>query len=1117
MGHPRYLKVIACVPAEFDIPVHTVEDVLQLPKIQHDIIARDRRRITDVELLHSRDPMGALAMASKVAVLTSNAAAEEFVAAGPSSSVLEIRENTTVVLGKMSTRYLLLPTVPSRSLADSLLSKGGRSAAATDVVLSIGLFAFPSSSLQQEPPLSLAVPLAASTGMIEPPSLQASARDRAAVSLESYLPAGGLRVGRQRFHEDGFVEVRSVVEYDAIIDGLFASPSFQKVLSFCSVQVVFKRVVPDRTASAERGRPTMSPVALDSLWLLAPRHAAEFAATRTTHHPLVVASCTRHYALRGAVQCGAPYISSVMITAASMRELLDQSSWVHDVVLGGSTTSSKYFPPESKDTDHDDNWLSRDTARPRADSAHVQRHVALQQEQQEAGGYLSDAADMDPSITAVVTMRHELERLGKELDQGEAAFQKSLTTRTVEANRLKQAKAQLYNLQQSLDQHRSAKEAADAQRKELAIDLSALREEVASLQRGMEVQLNQSHQTDELHLKSATSLEQRREETIARHAAEVTQVTKEWKRERHLLEQELREDERREHETIAAELSQLQQVLNAKQLEWKHRESDLTKGMSAGATSLATLDSLRTQLSTVNHRRDLLLSQLRGIISPEHATIATTGGPLLQITEAHIAMCDAEERALHDVDRAISERNDTLSALQSSVATANAEADRLTTEVSDAVAARKHEISNLQDDAVAVWWDMMTSFAQLERDHRARIEAAESSAASGWSMAESDSWLGALHAAEMRFTEEARQRCHEDVFGIATRIKQWTTQCDATRQHRDRCTERMVTTQAKHATLRDELLGHLENIRGEEHNILRFLDGKPMGSTGASFPTLEDDQHQVSTSIERLRAALATGTVVRIRGDVAKKQPRHAFAAQMAKSLHVTVDDMLQRLEALIGYAREEQSQSSDVLAGASRRLRDMEAELEDRKAILQRVVEQTASGERGLREVTSEAASASEELLARKTRHEAVRRQLQADFIAARETAMLHRAEGHTHLRKLNEEEEILTAKLITATKHLRDLEELKVELELQNPQATKDTLELRIQREVARQAELQMILDLEQATSRDAPRPPQTVPLTPHVLSLLSTPGPTPSTPHQGNESHHSTQHRGIVSPSS
>jgi hypothetical protein len=533
------------------------------------------------------------------------------------------------------------------------------------------------------------------------------------------------------------------------------------------------------------------------------------------------------------------------------------------------------------------------------------------------------------------------------------------------------------------------------------------------------------------------------------------------------VEQTLRADERHHHERLASELAHLNEVHTSKHEEWKRQEAALTKGMGADVTSVVSLEASSKQLATLEHHKDLLLHQLRSILSSEHATMASTGGPLQQVVEGHAALCENEEHELRARERRHKERHDALAALQAALATCNSEGDQLAKDLSEAAAERKYRVGGLHDDAVAVWWDMFTSFIDMERDHRSRLEALEDSARSAWLMQESDSWMGALHASEMRFTEEARERCHEDVFGIHTRIKQWTTQCDETKQHRDRCLARTDATRAKHVELRDELLGHLESIRSEELNLLMFLEGKPMASTGAAFPTLEEDQRQVTSSIERLRAALATGTVVRVRGDVAKKQQRGAFAAQLSKNLHLTVHEMIQRVEALTAHAREAQAQSDDVLRGATGRLQLMESELGERRMILQRVVDQTAAVEKELREATSDAASASEEMVSRKSRHEAARRQLQTDFIAARETAMLHRAEGHAHVRKLEEEEERVTEKLLAASKALRELEELRNDLELQNPQATKDALEMRIQREVLRQAELQTILDIEQRAS--------------------------------------------------
>ncbi|CUG87423.1 kinesin, putative [Bodo saltans] len=1093
MGRPRFLKVIACVPAEYDIAHQTVEDVLQLPKLQQNRLGHDRRGM-DVELLHSRDPIGALAMASKIAVLTSQRSADDDDAVTSSSSPTnrECRENTSVVLGKLSSRYLLVPTVPSRSLVESFVSRDARRGAAADVILTIGLFAFPAQSLQQEPPLSLAVPLATSTRLIEQHSLQAAARERAAVSLESYLPAGGLRIGRQRYFEDGFVEIRSVVEYDALIDALFHSPSFQRVLPFCSVQVVLKRVLPERSSSlpmgADRGRPVMAPLALDTLWLLAPRHAAEFASTRTTHHPTVVTQSTRHYSVGPAAHCAAPHIASVMITATSMRDLLDQSSWVHDVVLGGSVASSKYFTPV-EETYSDSTWL---LAQPQRQPYHQDQ----QQTAERAGAddvrrardaqSLQEELFVDPTAATIATLGTELERLGKQLDAGESTFQKSLATRTTEAARLKRSKDQLSELSVTLEQQRAAKEEADKRRKELVIDLTSLRGDVASLQRGLEQLVVQMQNAQELQSKSAMTIEERRSALAAQHAQEMTQLSRDIKKEAAQVEQSLRSDERHHHEIIASEIAHLNEVHASKHLEWKQHEAALTKGMSTDAESLVSLDALAKQLTTVEHYKEKLLHQLRGMISAEHATIAATGGPLQQVVEAHATLCDEAEREVHLQERRFKERTDALTSLQAAATQNHADIDLLGKDVSEATASRKFRTSNLHDDAVAVWWDMFASLVEMERDHRTRIDALESSGRSSWLMQESDSWVNALHSSEMRFTEEARERCHEDVFGIRTRIKQWETQCEETRQHRDRCVARTEATRSKHMALRDELLGHLESIRGEEHNLLMFLEGKPMASTGATFPTLEEDQRQVTSSIERLRAALATGTVVRIRGEVSKKQQRGAFAAQLSKNLHLTVQDMIQRVESLTAHAREAQSESEDLLRGASSRLQVMESELEERKIILQRVVDQTAGVEKDLREVTSDAASASEEILARKSRHEAARRQLQTDFIAARETAMLHRAEGHAHIRKLEQEEETLTEKLVAATKSLRDLEDLRNDLELQNPQATKDALELRIQREISRQDELQTILEIEMQAASTVLRQQQQQQKPPIAMSI-------------------------------
>lgn len=1076
MGQSRFLKVIACLPAECEVPHQAVEDVLQLPKLQLDALGNHQRGL-EVDLLHARDPLGALAMSSKIAVLSSLQPLDTHDARWYDAEVApthrECRENTSVVLGRMSSRYLLLPTVPSRSLVESFLSRDTRRAP-LDIMLSIGIFAFPGPQLSEEP-LSLAEPLATSIGVIEPNTLGAAAKERAAVSLQSFLPAGGLRVGRPRWHEGGFVELRSVVEYDALVDALFRSASFQRVLSLCSVQVVLKRLVlPHQSAH-------VTPIALDSLWLLAPKHAAEFAFTRTTHHPSVVASSTRHYSMDASTRCAAPSIASLMITATSMRELLDQSSWVHDVVLGGSAVSGKFFaPPDTTSLHGGDGYYhpvhTEDRSSYVGDSEAVSR----------------PALRVDPSADHVLphggdvryALQREMERLGRQLDDGESTFQKALATRNTEAQRLKDGKDKLRTLQAALEAQQHAREAADRLRKERVLDLTAKRDDVASLHRSTEELAARNNEAQVHQRTSAKSLEDRRSALLAEHKADLARLAAEWQCDFERAEQSMKVEMQHAEDTCTKELSHLRDTLAAKEAEWKRNESVLTTAMASDAAARSSCESLAKQLESADHDKEQLLHQLRGILSPEHATIASTGGPLHQVVDSYGSLADSELRGLQDIQRQLEQRHQSLSTLKAELSAETAHHDRLARDLQEAVNSRTHLINSFHVEADSHWADMISCFVGLEGHHRRRIEAMEGSARSMWSAQESDSWVSALHSAELRFTDEARQRCHEDVFGITSRIKQWSTQCEEARLVRDRCSERLHAARKKHDDLRNELLGHLESIRGEEHNLLNFLEGKPMLSTGASFPSLEEDERQVRNSIERLRAALATGAVVRVRGEgPSSKKPRAAFAAQLSKSMHVTVQDMIQRVEALTTVAREEQTKSHDALQRVQRRLDVVESELEERRLILQRVVGQTAEVEKQLLDINSNAAAASEEIVQRKARHETIRRQLQADFIAARETSMLHRAEGQAHIRKLVEEEEALAERLVSAARSMRELDELKTELELQNPQATRDVLELRVKREVARQSELLHILQTEHQTTH-AVRNPQNA----EVLSLLS-----------------------------
>lgn len=1050
MEKPRSVVLVVCTPQESDISAAAASDALSLPS------TKGKSWPLEVELLHVTNPLAALAVASKALIMPSRQLASTMLTSGEETHSAVVKptlpDTTTVVLGHMSPRYLLLPTNPVRSLIEGLLEEVRQRHSGGSAVM-LSLFAFPKEGLLN--PISLVQSLASSTGLGSDTSRTSSPVPS---SLDAFLPRNGLRFGRARLSHDPFVELRSIIEFDAMIDALFTSRTFERVQHTCSLQAVVATVTTDGGVSEEY------PVefrTLNSVWFLDRKHTEEFASTRTTHQHDVVERCVRHLQLppHDALRCRAPAIRTVVVAAFRFDELLQYSTAVREMVLGTTATLSRYYAPVVTYVQP----LSVEEAV--ANRLHHKHHLS----RVDSLDHLSapQVAPRDPGDAR--TMHNEalelqqksaLQRVGRQFDETEQQLQEAIKTLQRERDSLAVSKAALQKCRDELAAKEPERRAADDRRKELTLQLQDLKLEHQRLLQAFDTAQKDDARFNKERESAGAEAQAKRSEELRTQETEMRALLKTFAEEETRLRDTLTQQETATSRAGATQLAALHADLKSKQEDWRRREDVLTKAMTSLASLQPKIDEAKQTVRSKERTSELLDQQLKTAARLEYNTESMSAAAvanILQSQEARQESLVSEAKLMRETlvskERQLDDFTDDLKRKKNDL-------DMLEHELEQSLSTAAAESDELKQYSRHMSLATVRTFNDLESYHRQEVYGYEVQRRCALVAEEMRGWGEALSAAETRFTAEAKLRCREEVFGIESRTKQLLAALELAQGKYNDIRSTISSTRQAHDALRGEMDDHLSALRDEENALQMFVQGHPSPLTGAAFPSLEEDEAYLKTCMERVRSALLKGAVILADEPTDKKRPRAPYAAQLAESLRSTVDEMMRNLERLVAHVRCEIEETTAVLIVAQEKQALAHDDLTARKEILAQVVEQTAELEKRLAEVHVSTTTTNSELVDRKRQQELLRQQLQNEFMDARQTGMQHRLEGQDHLRRLKAEEERLQQQLLHAQEGLRKLQEAKYATELRNPPSAVNALQLSIQREMTRCEELSRIV---------------------------------------------------------
>lgn len=1089
----------------------------------------------DFNVTHTVSMQAAITTAAKALVQAASQVPQDVLhreasEAGSSFSVSFplLQEYCAVHVSPRVTQILTLPSNAARASVEELLSGSRKSASRRrGLAVLVGIFAFARAELDS--PASLSAPLARSAGWLsfkrDKRRVDAVTENTAGGTLADYLPRD-MQYGRERIEWPGeaFVEVRSVVEYDALMDALFHSVTFQKIQNRCSLHICAMLVtLPSIDSSAAAH-------VMCSTWLLDPRHVEEFAATRTTNQPSAVQRCLSHLGLSHADirRCRAPHPCSLMVAARRYDELLERSSAIHRLLMGFATASKRLLAPSrSTPTSMAEARSTQPVVPPpppppsRTAYSHTQTSFSDAGAQAERGddrdsnplpegisaGYLEAAAVEAHRSSEVTELKAQLRAVGDAFDNVDRAFQRATARLSDEKSAVMRARGALQQLLQRADGMDVPRRSMDEQRKALILRLQELRAEDERVQRAAAASAASESKWHTERQRLAQAHEQEREAEIRRAAAELQALaaaqTEEEARVNLRWNEELRDLTERE-EKLRATIRQ--DHLNAVQRR-RDAEAELTARMADVARRRYDCDMAAKSLSKKKEEVALLEQQQRfHSVSVPHPSPTLNGDgenrerddETATTTQVASSMRLPSALGLHQQltssTEALRRESAALTAtLQEGQRKIDAHTTRLR-ELQEASRAAELKCAEQRDDRAKRWAaveahneahaaDMRRLFAGMESYRRNGImhEAAQL-----WDLlvaAEMHGWVTALETSEDRLMREMRHKCREDVFGVERRLHELEAIRSTVASQFSAMQQRLDETHAKHQTLRLEADENLGRARAEELMLISFLQDRPTVTTvdhhqqqlhhptASPFPSLDEDEKAIRMKMERVRQALTGGAVAvdvmtESRRRAAGSRPSAPFAAQLAAAFRQTVGGQMKRLERLVNASSAALEAERHMVQSLNVTMNAAEEELAARQQLLERVVHQVATLEKQRTAIITRTKAAAMDLAERKRQQESLRRQLEDAFVAAKSTASQHQVDGQHHLRKLLAEEQDLQRELELRNSELMRMRASQDRLMELPTSTTTVAIELRIQREADRHAELERLIAEEEAT---------------------------------------------------
>lgn len=1097
------LKVVTCVPPEANVAPQVIDDAMEL---NHSISgwSPSHRRV-DVSLIQTRDALSAMAVASKVLIAARRQRREHEAqlmirnsanSYQPSVIAPDVLESASVVAGATCTaRCLLVPTTCSRSMAEHILDDL-RVKYSSNSLLLVAIFAFPKGTLQH--PTSLAPPLARAIQLV--PSSNAATNGAKRPLFDENL-IQGLHFGRARRLDGPFVELRGLVEYDALIDALFDSSSFKAVLAMCTIQVVFKVVDTDSMASTSSPNPTPSlrPQSLFSCWYLHPKHHDEFVATRTTSRHEIVDSSNQHLNLTPTTQhfrLRAPRIDVVVVMALTLKELLAMSSFAHSLIIGSGKDADLYIAPPTR-TESFEVRRATATSRPAheegrgsvfdkdvvseelievqssAPSRSSSRHGQVQQ-----ALHLADEATTTLQSIEEVKLLQEIKRVGLEFDRAERRFQEAVAQRDIEKKRLAEDKRLLLEMRAELTAIAEDRSIADSERKELTLRLAEAHDELDRVEKQSLQHSNEKSAMTRERREASSKAEARRAEIIRQQDEDIKKLMQDHREELQRVTVDHQKAAETEATTEQHLHEQLQREHERKKDEWRRAEEGLTRLLATATTLNVQLDELKGELALQRRgladveaklrscgvRQDISATSAFAILGHERERLDRTSSDAVKLR----GEAEQKKKTLHELEQLTAQRQSELDALQTQLANLRFDYN---TSSADHDAECKTLVSQLPQ-----YFFTIEAFRRmqlrLEEDHsRLRLRHEEVRL-----------WSTVLHATELRFIEAAKRECRDNVFAYDSRFKALEMSKGEALAQLVKAQSKLDATRKQHREMDEEMRRHLITARDEERSLSAFVKGRVMPSTGSQFPSLVQDEQQLSESIGRIRECLSSGCVVlsaqgaqemsnlrtgkpaRSGLDINSKSS-FPMAANRSKTFHVAVSDLREQLEFLVEATKEDCEKAVLEHRHSLDKLAAMERDLEERKAILDRAVLQTSQSEKQLATITASSMSKTEEIVERKRQHEAMRKQLQEEYMLAQETAARHRRDGLTHLRHLKAHEEKLQQQVSGSVSDLSRVQDVLDTVTAKHPEGAVTALRLRIEREKQRHEELKEVIAAEMA----------------------------------------------------
>lgn len=834
-----------------------------------------------------------------------------------------------------------------------------------------------------------------------------------------------LQFGSRKVPEP-FVEIRSVVEWDGLIEALFSSASFRERLASLSLMVTISAMELNGPGSGALADPVLETV----FYFVCDRHLEDFVSavlpTKLDAGFELAVACALIQSSLQVVQYGNvaqlmwDMLIPVRVSTRRARGEMSTSGKVSQQLLLESDPATKarmgLLAEELRVLDEKKRLL--------------QEQIARGESTFQADPTLPDAGSPQKAIE---TARRELMQLGKVHDELERKFTAMARRLSEEREAVKELDVELSRLRSKLDEEESMKKhltddktTLTTQASSLSLDRDRLFAEVKAKEEAVASADKEDRELGRL-FEDARREELRREETGLQEAqeqaiaaiAKATQAARDHvsETEQHLARQ-LRalEDRRETAQSVVVDETRKRDETSARVVGLKSKLIGLSQEVNLMEKSLASAkskeESFRAKTPTVALTHDGLLKLQ------------------LQQTAAESALSSAlEERA--SAKKVLTELQRLLDVDGNKAAQAEKEA--------------KDAHGLLFPRYKAQLELMMRTLQQLEASYRRVLEHEGLAALEQLRAQEAHEWRSQLNKAEKYFHEEEhlakRRELHSidrDTTSILTRTAAVRTQNESYESKFKICDEshRMVMADAKR---------QLDELR-EEELVLR--DG--LSREDDVLKVLEAEQEVVKKRCQTLRSCLAQAPI-----DASRNRSGGVEAVKHSRVLPSAVD-LIERLTRLCGNAEGRLEIAQIEQLNIERKTQRLEREMEERTAIAKKLRSGISEAETEIQKLEDTIAERKIAVEDRNESHTLLRQQLKEEYVLAQEMLARHKTESATEVSALSSQLENLQEILSRTERELKSLRQQRDTFRRRNTETNEATLRLQIHREKVKQEQL-------------------------------------------------------------